>query len=78
MLLSLLLASIRIFSCIFFFFLVMVTNFFIIPVAREKNKGKLTLAIPASVPITLANEIIGAPPVVALKTIKSCLCSQKL
>ena len=48
----------------------MVNNFFIIPVAREKNKVRLALAIPAGVPITLANDIINIPTVVALKTIK--------
>ena len=48
----------------------MFNNFFIIPVAREKIKVRLALAISAGVPITLANEIIDIPPVVVLKTIK--------
>ena len=48
----------------------MLNNFFIIPVAIEKIKVRLALAIPVSVPITLANEIVDIPPVVVLKTIK--------
>ena len=48
----------------------MLNNFFIIPVATEKIKVRLALAFPVGVPITLANEIIDIPPVVALKTIK--------
>ena len=48
----------------------MLNNFFIIPVAREKIKVRLAFAIPVGVAITLANEIIDIPPVVALKTIK--------
>ena len=55
----------------------MLSIFFIIPVAREKIKVKLGLAIPRGVPTTLVNEKIDTPPVVALKTIKilSCLCN---
>ena len=45
-------------------------NFLTIPVAREKIKVKIALAIPAGAPIILVNEIIDTPPVVALKTIK--------
>ena len=41
-----------------------------IPVAKEKIKVKLALAIPAGPPIILVNEIIDIPPVVALKAIK--------
>ena len=69
MLLNLLLASIRILSC-FFFFLVVLSNFLIILFVREKIKVKHALAIPTGAPITLVNEIIDTPPVVALKTIK--------
>ena len=69
-LLSLLLANIRILSCFFFFFLVIFNTFFTIPVLKEKNKVKLALFIPTDAPITLVNEIIETPPVVALKTIK--------
>ena len=47
----------------------MPNNFFIIPVAREKTKVRLGLAIPVGAPITLANEI-DIPPVAALETIK--------
>ena len=71
MLLSLLLANIRILSCFFFLFLVIFSNFLTIPVVREKIKVKLALAIPTGAPITLVNEIIDTPPVFALKTIKS-------
>ena len=54
----------------FFFFLVILNNFLIIPVVKEKIRVRLALAIPADAPITLANEIIDIPPVVALRTIK--------
>ena len=70
MLLSLLLANIRILSCFFFFFLVIFNNFLTISVVREKIKVKLALAIPTGAPITLVNEIIDTPPVVTLKIIK--------
>ena len=67
---NLLLANIRILSCFFFFFLVISNNFLTIPVVREKIKISLALAIPAGAPITLENEIIDTPPLVALNTIK--------
>ena len=68
--LSLLLANVRILSCFSFLFLVMLMNFFIIPVVREKMKVRLALAIPAGAPTTLADEMIQTPLLVALKTIK--------
>ena len=67
---SLLLANIRISSCFFFFFLVMLSNFLIIPVVRENIKVKLALAIPTDAPTILADEMIQTPLLVALKTIK--------
>ena len=70
MLLSLLLANIRILSCFFFLFLVIFNNFLTIPVVREKIKVKLALAIPTGAPTILVNEIIDTPLLVALKTIK--------
>ena len=70
MLLSLLLANIRILSCFFFLLLVIFNNFLIIPVIIEKIKVKLALAIPAGTPIILVNEIIDIPPLVVLKIIK--------
>ena len=69
-LLSLLLANIRILSRFFFFFLVIFSNFLTIPVVREKNNVRLVLAIPIGAPIILVDEIIDTPPPVALKTIK--------
>ena len=69
MLLSLLLANIRILSCFFFLFLVIFSNFLTIPV-REKIKVRLALAIPTGTPTMLVNEIIDTPLLVALKTIK--------
>ena len=66
MLSSLLLANIRILSC-FFLFLVMLSNFLIIPVAREKIKLKLALAISTGAPTTLADEIIQTLLLVGLK-----------
>ena len=41
-----------------------------IPVVREKNKVKLALAIRTGAPISVVNEIIDIPLVVALKIIK--------
>ena len=67
---SLLLANIRTLACFFLFFLVISINYLTIPVAREKNKIKLALAITAGAPITLENEIIDSTPLVALDTIK--------
>ena len=69
MLLSLLLVSITILLCVFFLFLVMVSNFLTIPVVREKIRVKLALAIPTGTPATLVNEQLDTPRVVALKTI---------
>ena len=63
---SLLLANIRILSC-FFLFLVMLSNFLIIPVVREKIKLKLALAISTGAPTTLADEIIQTLLLVGLK-----------
>ena len=70
MLSSLLLANIRILSCFFFLLLVMLSNFLIIPVVREKTKVEFALAIPTGVPTTLADEIKKTPLPVMLKTIK--------
>ena len=75
---SLLLANIeKILSCFFFLFLVISSNFLTIPVVREKVKIRLALAIPIGTPITLANELIDTPLLVALKTIKIFLYNQK-
>ena len=71
MLLSLLLANIRILSCFFFFFLAIFNNFVIIPVVREKNKVKLALAIPTGATTIVVNETIDTPPFAALKTIQT-------
>ena len=54
-----------------FFFLVVLNNFFTIPVVKEKNKIRLALAIPAGAPTILVNEIFDTPPLSALKTIKA-------
>ena len=71
MLLSLLLANIRILSCFFFLFLVILSNFLIINVVREKIRVKLTLAIPTGVSTVLVREMINTLPLAALKTIKT-------
>ena len=70
MLLSLLLANLRILSSFFFLFLVMLSNSLTIPVVRDKIKAKLALAIPTGAPTTLVNEMIDTPPFAVLKTIK--------
>ena len=66
--LSLLLANIKMLSCFFLFFVVLI-NFLIILVVREKNKAKL--AIPTGAPAILVNEMIDTPPVIAPKSIKN-------
>ena len=53
-------------------------NFLFIPVATEKTKVKLALAIPAGAPNTIKNEIIDTPPRVALNTIKILSISLKI
>ena len=69
MLFKLLLASTRILLCSYFLFLVVLNNFFIIPVVKENKIVKLALAILAGTPITLAKEIIDTLPLAADKTI---------
>ena len=69
MLLCLLLANIRILSCFFFLFLVMLCNVLIIPVVKDKIKVKLAPAIPAAALTKLTEVIIQTSPLVALKTI---------
>ena len=49
----------------------MLSNFFTIPVVREKIKVKLALAIPTGAPTILVNEIIDTPLLFGLKTIKA-------
>ena len=72
MLFSLLLANIRIYRAFsFFFFLVMLSNFFIIPVIKEKVRVKIAPAIPTGPSTTFKEEMIKSPPLVALKTIKT-------
>ena len=44
----------------------MLNNFLAIPVAREKIKLKLAIAIPTGAPKTLVKEQIDIPPVPAL------------
>ena len=56
--------------------LVMLGNVLIITVIREKIKVKLALAIPTGARTTLADEIMQTLLLVALKTIKACLCNQ--
>ena len=70
MLSSLLLANIRILSCFLVLFLVMISNYLIIPIFKEKIKVKLALAIPTGAPTILAAEMIQTPLLVALKTSK--------
>ena len=69
-LLNLLLANIRTWSCFFFFFIVAPSNFLTIPVVIEKIKVKPALAILTDAPIILVNQIIDIPSVAAFKTIK--------
>ena len=71
MLLSLFLANIRNLSCFFFVCLVILNNFVVIPVVRERNKLRLALAILTGTPTIVVNEINDTPPVASLKTIKA-------
>ena len=71
MLFNLLLANIRILSCFFALFLVVLNNIFDIPVVKEKINVKPALAIPTGVPMTLVKEIIDTLPLFALRTIKT-------
>ena len=66
---SLLLARASISSSFFFLFIVILSNYFIISVVREKFKVKLALTIPTGAPIKVVKEIIDTPPLVAEKTI---------
>ena len=70
MLLNLLLASIRILLGFFFLFLVVLNNFFIVPVAKENAIVNPALTTPTGAPIIVAWETIQTPPVVAKRTIK--------
>ena len=70
MLFNLLLARTKMLSCFFYLFLVLLSNFLIIWVAKEKTKLKLALDITAGAPITVVKEIIDAPPPAVDKTIK--------
>ena len=56
--------------CFLFSFCVIFNNVFKIPVIIEHAKLKLALAIPTGAPITVANDAIDIPPLVADKTIK--------
>ena len=55
---------------LFFLLLVMLSNFLIVPVVKEKIKVKLALAIPTGAPTTFVDEMMQTPPVTALKTVK--------
>ena len=71
MLLSLLLANVRIYQAFSFCFLFYLVIFLTIPVVRKKNRVRLALVIPSGATTILVNEIIDTPPLDALKTIKS-------
>ena len=70
MLFSLLLANIKILSCFFFLFLVVLNNFFVISVAKENTIANPALAIPRGAPTVVAWETIQTPPIVAERAIK--------
>ena len=77
MLLSLLLANIKILSSFFCLFLAVLNNFLTIPVAREKIKLKLAIAIPTGAPKTLAKERIDLLRLLHFEQLRSCPCNQK-
>ena len=70
MLFNLLLARIIILLCFFFLFRVVFNSFFTIPVDNENVRIRLEIAIPAGVPITVANDVIEIEPLVVDKIIK--------
>ena len=55
---------------LFFLFVVGFNNFFTIPVVVKNEKLKLALAIPTVAPMTVANDAIDIPPILADKAIK--------
>ena len=55
----------------FFLFIVILSNFLIIPVVKEKIEIKRALAIPKGAPITVVKEVIATLLLVADKTIKT-------
>ena len=55
----------------------MISDFFIIPIVREKIKVKLALAIPTGAATMLADEMIQTPLLVPLKTIKALSMQSK-
>ena len=71
MLICLLLANIRVLSCFLFLFLVMLSNFLIVPVVREKIKVKLALTILTGAPTTLTEEMLQTLTLVALFKFKT-------
>ena len=56
---------------LFFLFFVVLNNFLVIPVAKDKIKVKLAPAIQIGAPSTLADNIIRTPPLVAERTINT-------
>ena len=77
MLFNFILASITIFLCFFFLFLVVFNSIIVIPAEIEKNRIKLALTIPTGAPITVANDAIEMLPVVTDKQLMTCQNSQK-
>ena len=77
MLFNFILASITIFLCFFFLFLVVFNSIIVIPAEIEKTRVKLALTIPTGVPITVANDAIEMLPVVTDKQLMTCQNSQK-
>ena len=77
MLFNFILASITIFLCFFFLFLVVFNSIIVIPAEIEKTRVKLALTIPTGAPITVANDAIEMLPVVTDKQLMTCQNSQK-
>ena len=71
MLLDLLLANITILLCFIFFFLVVFSSFFMIPVEIENVRLKPALAISTGALITVGNVAIETLPVDIYKTINN-------
>ena len=56
---------------LFFLFFVVLNNFLVIPVAKDKIKVKLAPAIPIGAPTTLEDKIIQTRPLVAERTMNT-------
>ena len=77
MVFSLFLANIRVLTCFLFLFLVMLSNFLIIPLVREKIKVKFAFTFLTGAPTTLTEEYYKLHHLSQFLSLKLYLCNQK-